>query len=204
MKVNVIAATILAAFSAGALAQDQKAERPTGVPSGFPAGGRHTQVPGAAKPSSGFGGGFPGFGNGERPSGFPSGLEGARPTQVPGAAKPSGGFGGDFPGFGGHSGFLTRTRGPSEEATGFGAQAAETPFPTGTQSGGARPTGKGKGKGKGKNHGTGALPSGVRPTRVPGAAKPSGGFGGGFPGFDGERPSGAAPTGAPKAEPASA
>ncbi|CCF43110.1 hypothetical protein CH063_12907, partial [Colletotrichum higginsianum] len=55
---------------------------------------------------------------------------------------------------------------------------------------------------------TDAPPSAVRPTQVPGAAKPSGGFGGGFPGFDGERPSGApsgaAPTGAPEAEPTSA
>ncbi|EXF75559.1 hypothetical protein COL5a_002302 [Colletotrichum fioriniae] len=194
MKANVIAATILAAFSAGAFAQDQEAEFPTGFPTDLPSG-FPTQVPGAAKPSGGFGGGFPGFPSG----GFPTGFGGARPTQVPGAAAPSGGFGGNFPGFGGHSGFLTRTRGSSEEAAGFGAQAAETPFPTGTQSGGARPTGKGKGKGKGKNHGTGALPSGVRPTQVPGAAQPSGGFGGNFPGFGGD-----APSGAPSAEPTSA
>ncbi|KAJ0165797.1 putative receptor-like protein kinase [Colletotrichum tanaceti] len=218
MKVNVIAATVLAAFSAGAFAHDERAERPAGVPAsfptGFPIGERPNHVPGAAKPSGGFGGGFPGFGNGERPSGFPFGPKGPRPTQVPGAAKPSGGFGGAFPGFGGHSGFLTRTRGEAAGA-GFGAQATETPFPTGTQPDGARPTGegkgkgkgkgKGRGKGKGKNHGTGALPTGVRPTRVPGAAKPSGGFGGGFPGFGGQRPSGAppgaAPTEAPEAKP---
>ncbi|KAI8315864.1 hypothetical protein K4K61_000186 [Colletotrichum sp. SAR11_59] len=179
MKANVIAATILAAFSAGAFAQDNK-ELPTGFP---------TQVPGAAQPS----GGFPGFGGG-----FPSGFGGARPTQVPGAAQPSGGFGGGFPGFGGHhgapSGFETRINTRSDEAAGFGAAAAETGAPTGTGAAGARPTGKGKGRGKGKNHGTG-IPSGfggARPTQVPGAAQPSGGFGGGFPGFGGAEPTGSA------------
>ncbi|WYZ33877.1 hypothetical protein EsH8_I_000153 [Colletotrichum jinshuiense] len=206
MKANVIAATIFAAFSAGVFAQEQQGELPTGIPSGFPTGAfptggeRPTQVPGAAKPSGGFGGGFPGGFPSGLPSGFPSGFGGVRPTQVPGAAQPSGGFGGNFPGFnhGDKSGFQTRTRGSSEEAAGFGAQAVETGAPTGVQSGGARPTGKGKGKGK--NHGTGALPSGVRPTQVPGAAKPSGGFGGNFPDFGGERPTGSF-SGAPGPKP---
>ncbi|EFQ27299.1 hypothetical protein CGRA01v4_04360 [Colletotrichum graminicola] len=119
MKANVIAATLLAAFSVGAFAQ-RDANVPGGpgpadgkFPTGFPIG------PDGPKPTDGkFPTGFPAGPGGPKPTGFPGfpvGPGGPKPTgppgggfpgfppQVPGAAQPSGGFGH-------HSGFRIHTR----------------------------------------------------------------------------------------------
>ncbi|KAK1997760.1 hypothetical protein LX36DRAFT_58653 [Colletotrichum falcatum] len=158
MKTNVIAAALLAVFSAGAFAN----------PVGNVPGPEGTDGPGGLKPTgvkptgvkpSGFPG-FPGFPSGPGgpmptgglfPSGFPglSGLPGG-----PGGPKPTGGL---FP-----TGFPLGPGGPKPtHAAGPAARAEETPAPSGFQ---VRHKKKG-----GKHHsGTGA---------IPGVAKPTGGFG---------------------------